>query len=141
MQRDIADDLILKGPANPDNPFSDETEPYFWIADNQAEYLVFWDEDATFTNFRLTFKIPSVVPDVTLTGQVLSADGAISSATLAAGTVPGADLSGQALVSDGAISRATLNVEVIPGIDFSGQALSQKERLAVRFSTWERLLV
>ena len=61
MQRDGADDLILKGPAHPDNPFSDETEPYFWIADNQAEYLVFWDEDADFTNFRLTFNLPSII--------------------------------------------------------------------------------
>ena len=61
MQRDGADDLILKGPAHPDNPFSDETEPYFWIADNQAEYLVFWDEDSDFTNFRLTFNLPSIV--------------------------------------------------------------------------------
>ena len=60
LHRDGADDLVLKGPNNPDNSFSDPAEPYFWIPDNGTEFAAWWDQDIDFTNFLLTFKIPAI---------------------------------------------------------------------------------
>ena len=60
LHRDGVDDLVLKGPNNPDNSFSDPTEPYFWVPDNGTEFAAWWDSNIDFTSFRITFRTPPI---------------------------------------------------------------------------------
>ena len=78
FEADGAETVVLKGPAHPDNAFSDPSEPYFWIPDNGAAWQTYW-QDAN-GNIRVTLKTagpPGLEAAGSLTGGLV---GAISGA-------------------------------------------------------------
>ena len=88
--------------------------PYFWQADNQSDYIVFWDANANFTNFRLTLRLPSAVAQ-TGNGEV----GQVTSA--------GIEGAGQALAVIPVTGAGEAGEVTTSGIEGSGNNLAVKE--------------